>query len=342
MKLSTPTLLAILVSTAIVSAAPTAITSEQASGASLVKKADISNALSIIEELGRLNQKRDLIDGVESEFDLAKRDNLLSELLTGLSQSGIIGDVWNIITTNDALKTEITSLVKSAIKGAITAAPSLITAIFNSGLLQTVFKDIWNSSSLRSALLSAAKAIFSSGLNLLKAFLAQKTGSTTATTATTAAAAPAATTTTTAAAAKREVGLPDSDEFYEKRDLISVAETVVQAIYNSGIVQNLVKKALADPTASISFLEAVFKNGLVVGKQVYSWAESSGLLSKGIAWISANGATYAGEIAKFIGSLIVSGQASTSDVDNATTAAVTTTATTSTATATTFVKRRLY
>ncbi|KAM9917992.1 hypothetical protein OXX59_008972, partial [Metschnikowia pulcherrima] len=155
-------------------------------------------------------------------------------------------------------------------------------------------------------------------------------------------AAPAATTTTTAAAAKREVGLPDSDEFYEKRDLISVAETVVQAIYNSGIVQNLVKKALADPTASISFLEAVFKNGLVVGKQVYTWAESSGLLSKGIAWISANGATYAGEIAKFIGSLIVSGQASTSDVDNATTAAVTTTATTSTATATTFVKRRLY
>ncbi|QBM88611.1 hypothetical protein METSCH_C05860 [Metschnikowia aff. pulcherrima] len=339
MKLSTPTLLAILVSTAIVSAAPTAITSEQASGASLVKKSDISNALSIIEELGRLNQKRDLIDGVELEFDLAKRDNLLSELLTGLSQSGIIGDVWNIITTNDALKTEITLLVKLAIKGAITAAPSLITAIFNSGLLQTVFKDIWNSPLLRLALLSAAKAIFSSGLNLLKAFLAQKTGSTTATTA---AAAPAATTTTTAAAAKREVGLPDLDEFYEKRDLISVAETVVQAIYNSGIVQNLVKKALADPTASISFLEAVFKNGLVVGKQVYSWAESSGLLLKGIAWISANGATYAGEIAKFIGLLIVSGQASTSDVDNATTAAVTTTATTSTATATTFVKRRLY
>ncbi|KAF8005184.1 hypothetical protein HF325_000641 [Metschnikowia pulcherrima] len=266
MKLSTPTLLAILVSTAIVSAAPTAITSEQASGASLVKKSDISNALSIIEELGRLNQKRDLIDGVELEFDLAKRDNLLSELLTGLSQSGIIGDVWNIITTNDALKTEITLLVKLAIKGAITAAPSLITAIFNSGLLQTVFKDIWNSPLLRLALLSAAKAIFSSGLNLLKAFLAQKTGSTTATTATTAAAAPAATTTTTAAAAKRE----------------------------------------------------------------------------GIAWISANGATYAGEIAKFIGLLIVSGQASTSDVDNATTAAVTTTATTSTATATTFVKRRLY
>ena len=329
MKLSTPTLLAILVSTAIVSAAPTAITSEQASGASLVKKSDISNALSIIEELGRLNQKRDLIDGVELEFDLAKRDNLLSELLTGLSQSGIIGDVWNIITTNDALKTEITLLVKLAIKGAITAAPSLITAIFNSGLLQTVFKDIWNSPLLRLALLSAAKAIFSSGLNLLKAFLAQKT-------------APAATTTTTAAAAKREVGLPDLDEFYEKRDLISVAETVVQAIYNSGIVQNLVKKALADPTASISFLEAVFKNGLVVGKQVYSWAESSGLLLKGIAWISANGATYAGEIAKFIGLLIVSGQASTSDVDNATTAAVTTTATTSTATATTFVKRRLY
>lgn len=334
MKFSTPTLMAILATSAVVSAAPSPI--EISHSTQLVKKSDVANALSIIEELGQLNAKRSLSEDGNEIIEISKRaDSLLAELISALSNSGIIGDVWNILTTDSTLKTEVVSLVKEALTGAVAAAPSLIKAVWNSGLLQAIFEDIYNSSDLRLVLFSAAKTLFSSGLNLLKAFLAAKTGSSTTTTAAS---------TTTTAAAKREIAIAqfDSDEFYDKRDLVSVAETVYTAIKNTGIVQSLVKKVLADPQASISFLETVIKKGWVVGKDIYNWANSSGLLKEGLTWIANNGGKYATAIAEFLGSKIVSGSATTSDVDNASTISTTATTTTSTSTATTLVKRRLY
>lgn len=357
MKLATPALMAILVTSAFAGTIPD-MQSANFETTGLVKKADISNAMSIIEELGRLNQKREVVEDENELYELSKRaDSLLSELLSALSSSGIIGDVWNALTSDTGLKTELVSLVKSALLTAITKGPALIEAVWKSGLLQKLFSAVWNDSSLRSALFASGKAIFGSGLNLLKAFLAEKTTGTT--TGTTAAAA------TATAAAKREIfdAALASGEFYEKRDLVSVAETVYSAIKNTGIVQNLVKKALADPSASILLLTSVFKKGLVAAEDIYGWAKSSGILLSALSWIGKNGATYAKDIASFLGSKIVSGAASVGDIDGATTtAAATTTAVTgvtltaaaaaaATANAaagatvnlaTTLVKRRLY
>lgn len=353
MKLATPTLMAILVTSVVANAVPDI----QPSGfetASLVKKSDVENALSIIEELGRLNQKRELVEDETEMHELSKRaDSLLSELLGALSSSGIIGDVWNALTSDTALRSEVISLVKSGLQTAITKGPALIEAVWKSGLLQSFLSKVWNDTSLRSALFSSAKVIFGSGLNLLKAFLAQKSSSTTAA-ATTAAA-------TATAAAKREL---IAGEFYDKRDLASVAETVYKAIKSTGIVQNLVKKALSDPSASILLLTSVFKKGLVVSEDIYSWAKSSGILKSALSWIGAHGATYAKDIASFLGSKIVSGEASVSDVDGAATTVASATTTVATAAgytltaaaaasaaatagatanvATTLVKRRLY
>lgn len=336
MKLSTPTLFAILAASTVVSAAPADVVGSHADSAFLVKKSDVSDVLSIIEELGQLNQKRAFIEDENELMEMSKRaDSVLAELLSALASSGIIGDVWDILTSDTTLRTEIWTLVKSAIQGLITAAPSLITAVWNSGLLQKIFTDIWNDADLKTALFDVAKAIFSSGLNLLKTFLANRTSSSTTTTA-------AATTTT--AAAKRDFVNPNPDLYYDKRDLLSVAESVVTAIKDTGIVQSLISKALADPSASISFLETVFSKGIVVAEEIYSWAKSSGLLSTALSWISANGATYAKDVAEFVGNLIVSGNATVADVDNAssTVSTATTSTATSTSTATTLYKRRLY
>lgn len=335
MKLSTPTLFAILATSAVVGAAPTEIQSAGDSSTFLVKKSDVTDVLSIIQELGLLNQKREFIEDENELAELSKRaDSVLGELLSALASSGIIGDVWNILTTDTALRTEIVALVKSSIQGLITAAPSLITAVWNSGLLQKIFSDIWNDAALKTALFDVAKAIFSSGLNLLKTFLANRSGSSTTTTA-------AATTTT--AAAKREIVNFNPEEYYDKRDLLTVAEQVVTAIKNTGIVQSLIQKALADPSASISFLSSVFSKGLVLAEDVYSWSKSSGLLLKALAWIAANGPTYAADVAEFLGNQIVSGNATVSQIDNASSSvATTTTSTTATSTATTLYKRRLY
>lgn len=342
MKFSTPTLLAILATTAVVGAAPSAIT-QTTSESGLVKKSDIADALSIIEELGRLNQKRELVEDENELFELSKRaDSLLSQLLTALTNSGIIGDVWHFLTTDSTLRTTLINLTKKGFSAALTYGPSVIKAIYNSGYIQKFFSLLYTDSSLRSTLFSVAKTIFGSGLNLLKAFLADRSTTTTAAGS------------TATGAAKREVEVEaredfdfDSELYYDKRDVLSVAESVYTAIKNTGLVQGLVSKALADPQATISYLTSALKTGLVVTEDIYNWSKSSGVLDSAINWIKADGLTYGKELAKFIGNLIVSGDASVSDVDNATSSAATTPATTTTAaaaatTATTLVRRRLY
>lgn len=338
MKFSTPTLLAILASTAVVQAAPSAIIPEEAT-TQLVKKSDVEDALAIIQELGSLNQKRELIEDENELMELSKRaDSLLAQLISALANSGIIKSVWTALTSDTALRSEIIALVKKAFSAAVTYGPSLIKAVYNSGIIQKFFSAIWNDAGLRSTLFSAAKAIFSSGLNLLKAFLATKSGATTAAS-------------TPTAAAKREaeaVTLPedfDASLYIDKRDLLSTAESIVTAIKNTGIVQSLVQKVLADPQQSISFLETVFSKGLVVAEDIYDWSKNSGLLQSALNYLSQHGPTFSKAIATFLGEHILAGNATVADIDNAasvsTATTVATTATT-TAAATTLVKRRLY
>lgn len=324
MKFATPTLLAILASSAFVSAAPSPVAASESTF--LVKKSDVSNALSIIEELGQLNQKRALIEDENELFELSKRtDSLLSELISALTSSGLIKKVWTFLTTDSTLRTELVSLIKKAVSYAITDGPTIIKAVYNSGYIQELFSYIYNNASLRSSIFTIAKSIFGSGLNLLKTYLANKSGTTTT----------AASTTT--AAAKREVVDYNPEEYYDKRSALTIAESIYTAIKNTGLVQSLVTKVLADPTAAVTFLETALKEGLIYGKELYSWAESSGVLASGITWIKANGLTYAKEVALFVGKLIEDGSATVSEVDSAST-----TTTSTTTTATTLVAKRLY
>lgn len=305
--------MAVLLSSTAVFAAPTQIVNEQVDTTALIKKSDVNDVLAIIEQLNQNQQKRDLIQDEDLLMELSKRDSsLLSQLIVALQNSGLIGDVWKILTTDQTLKNLVVGLVKSAIQGAVTQAPALIQALWQSGLLQTVFKDIFQNSQLRPILFSIAKEIFASGLNLLKYFLASRTGGSTST-------ASGTSKRDADAAPVNMVELSDfnSDDYIDKRDALAVAEQIFNAIKSTGLVQGLVKKALADPQASISFLTTVLKEGWVLGTDVYNWANQSGLLKSGLAWISANGATYAAEVAKFLGGLITKGTVSTSDIDNA-------------------------
>lgn len=327
MKYSTPTLLAILASASFASAAPTSIDNTEFTH-SLVKKEDVGQALLILDEIASLNHKRSLSEDDGEIHELSKRaDNLLGDLLSALSNSGIIGDVWQILTKDDQLKSVLGDLIKSAVRGAIAHGPALIKAVWQSGLLQTIFSDIWNSEELRSALFNVAKAVFSSGLNLLKTFLANRDNSNND---------------------KREA-LPEvhnfnPDVYYDKRDLVSVAQTVVDAIRQTGIVQNLVKKALADPQASISFLTSALKNGVVVAKDIFNWSKDNGILQAGLNFISEHGPSFAKDIANFLGKKIQNGEASVSDIDNASGKSGTETASANAkrSVPTTMVQRRLY
>ncbi|KAI5967661.1 hypothetical protein CANMA_002841 [Candida margitis] len=305
MKFSQTTLLAVLASSAFVSAAP-AIVSEQ----SMVKREDVNDVLAILKEIKEHNAKREFLEG-DALIEHDKRaDSALGNLITALTNSGIIGQVWNTLTTDSSIKSSLSNIIQSAIQTAVVQGPALISAIWNSGLLGDIFNTFLNDSDLRSAFLGVAQSIFGTAVNLITSWLSGSSSSSTTTTS--------AASTSTGAAAKREL-LDLNAEYIDKRDLSSIISFIVQEISDSGIVSSLVNKVLADPTASINFLTSAFKNGLVIAEDVYSWAKQSGLWDTALSYIENNAGTWASAIASFLGNALKSGTVSSSEIDNANT-----------------------
>ncbi|CUM51538.1 unnamed protein product [Debaryomyces tyrocola] len=340
MKLSQTTLFAILASSAFVSAAPAAVVAEN----SLVTRGDANEILELLSELKQVNEKRDLVSESES-FELSKRaDNLVTELVAALASSGVIADVWDTLTQDEALRSEILNIVKTTVKAALVQGPALLKAIWDSGLISKLFHDILNDSNLRSVLLKLAKSLFSSALNLLKAYKSGKSGSSaTATTAavvgveTNTAAAIAVTTDNSAATGSSDSGsdvdvsgIPSPSqynsgakrdfidgEFLDKRDVASIVTTVAKQVKDSGLVSSLIQKVMEDPEKSITFLTSLLKKGFVLAEDLIGWAKSSGLLNEALEYLEKNGGQYSGALASFLGEQMDSGNVTASDIDNA-------------------------
>ncbi|KAI5950972.1 hypothetical protein KGF54_004046 [Candida jiufengensis] len=300
MKFTQATLIAVLASSTFVSAAP-AIVSEQ----TMVKREDINDVLAILKELKAHQAKREFLEGDELIEHDKRADSVLGELITALANSGIINDVWTALTTNPAITTTLQNIIQAAIQTAVVQGPALIEAVWNSGLLGTIFNKFLNDTDLRNAFLDVAKSIFGTAVNLITSWLSGGSSSGTTTTA------------AAAATAKSRREIIDGSEYLDKRDLASIIGWIVQEISDSGIVQSLVNKVIADPAASINFLTSAFQTGLVVAEDVYSWAKSSGLWDSALSYIQANAGTWAGAIASFLGNALSSGQISASDINNA-------------------------
>ncbi|CUM46215.1 uncharacterized protein AC631_00030 [Debaryomyces fabryi] len=365
MKLSQTTLFAILATSAFVSAAPTNVVAEN----SLVTRGDANEIIDILTALKDVNEKRDLVSESES-FELSKRaDGLVTELVAALASSGIIADVWNTLTQDETLRSEILTIVKTTVKAALVQGPALLKAIWDSGLISKLFKDVINDSDLRSVLLRVAKATFSSALNLLKAYKSNKSSATATAVSveTDTAVAVAITTDSSVATGSSDTGnIPSPSqynagykrdfidgEYLDKRDVASIVTTVVQQVKDSGLVSSLIQKVLADPEKSISFLSNLLKKGYVLAEDLISWAKSSGLLDDALAYFEKNGGQYSSALASFLGNQIDSGNVTASEIDNAdssaaagttiaTTAAITQVTTAATTATTLQVKRRAY
>lgn len=364
MKLSQTTLFAILATSAFVSAAPANVVAEN----SLVTRGDANEILDLLTELKQVNEKRDIVSETES-FELSKRaESLVTELVSALASSGIIADVWDTLTQDETLRSEILTIVKQTVKAALVQGPALLKAIWDSGLISKLFKDILNDSDLRSVLLKVAKSIFSSALNLLKAYKSNKSSGTATATAVsveTNTAVAVALTTDSAATGSADIGdIPSPSqynagskrdfidgEYLDKRDVASIVSAVVTQVKDSGLVSSLIQKVLADPEKSIDFLSNLLKKGYVLAEDLISWAKSSGLLDDALEYLEKNGGQYSSALASFLGNQIDSGNVTTSEIDNADSSAAAGTTIASTAaltqvnagaTATTLVVRRAY
>ncbi|RCK64128.1 Opaque-phase-specific protein OP4 [Candida viswanathii] len=320
MKFSSATVLAILASSACVSAAPTFSVPEQ----TLVKRTDINEVLNLIEEIKALNFKRDYVEGKDL-LELERRaDNAFSELISALANSGIIGLIWDKLTTDPSISEALKNIVKAALQTAVVQGSALIQAVWNSGLLGDIFDKLINDTDLRQAFLDVVKSIFGTAANLISSWISGGSSSSSTAAASGAAKRQILAAAPTAGASKREV--MDAAEYLSERDLYDIISWIVTEIKDSGIVQSLVQKVISDPQAVVSFLTSAFKTGLVVAEEVYSWAKESGLWDSALNYIKENAGTWAGTIASFIGQLLSNGSLSASDIDNAGSSSATTTA----------------
>ncbi|EAZ62878.1 predicted protein [Scheffersomyces stipitis CBS 6054] len=298
MKLSNTALLAIVASSTLVAAAPA-----KKREFTTVKRSDINEVLEILKDIQGLKQKREFLEGDELIALDARADNAIVDLISALFNSGIIGEIWNTLTTDTALQSTLKNLIQSAINGLIVQGPALISAIWNSGLIGNLFNTLINDADVRSSFLGVVKYIFDFALNLI-------TGGSSTTAAAAPAPAPSA-----APAAKREITeLNLNGEYLDKRDVSEVVTYIYNAIKDSGIVTTLINKVLADPQQSISFLTSALQYGVVAVEDVYGWAKSSGLLDEALQYLQENGGTYIGAIASWLSGAISSGSVSASDI----------------------------
>ncbi|CAK9436237.1 uncharacterized protein LODBEIA_P07950 [Lodderomyces beijingensis] len=299
MRLSQTALCAIVASSAFVSAAP-AVVAEQ----TMIKREDVNDVLAILKELKEHRAKREFLSGDELIAHDKRADSVIGQLITALTNSGIIGDVWNILTTDQAISSSISAIIQSAIQTAVVQGPALIQAVWNSGLLGTIFNKFLNDADLRNAFLDVAASIFGTAVNLITSWLSSSSST----------------------SSKRDfqelavVNVSARDiidsEYLDKRDLASILTFIVEQIKDSGIVTSVINWVLNDPQATVSFLTSAFQTGLVVAEQLYGWAKQSGLWDSALTYIQNNAGQWAGAIASFLGNALTNGLISASDIDS--------------------------
>lgn len=306
MKFSQSTLIAILAATACANT----FTMPELSNDMIVKRVDAYELLDIIAELSHvMNQKRDLSENDDDYHALqARADSALGNFIIALTNSGLIGDVFKIITSDSALKTQLASTVKSAVSGLLVQGPALVSALWNSGLMQEVFVTFLHDSDLRDSFIAVIKQMIASGVNKISFILSKKLGKLPQFIAKEAA----------PPVEKRDytdleietikraanVEFVSEGEFLDKRDISATLISIIQALYNSGLVQALVEKALADPMATISFLTSALKNGVIAVKDLIQWAKECGLIDSMLQYIASSGNVFLQEILKFIAPLL--------------------------------------
>lgn len=334
-----------------VSATPTPVANEH----KLVAREDINEVFDILNQLKDEKQKRELNEDGE-ENGLSKReDNLLSQLISALANSGIASDVWSKLNNDTELKTQIKSTVEATVKGAIVHGPALIKAVLDSGLIGELFHDISNDSELQDVFAKIAKELFNDAVELVEGqFNVSSSGSSSSGSSsplsirpTGSGSSPNSITkislgggSSPTASSNTDLSLPsggsgvtyssidlsglnkrENYEMLEKDDLANVVISIVQEIANSGIVQNLVQKVVSNPQQVVNFLSVALREGTVILLDLYNWAKQSGILQEGLNWLAKNAGGIVGTLAGFVAKLFGGGSPAPSGGAAPTTAA---------------------
>lgn len=312
MKFSRNTVAAIAACSTLASAAPVGQAQNDQSLSTVAP--DTTEVMILLGELNQIHQKRSLVAGDELVEINKRADNVLSQLLIALSNSGVIGDVWNTITTDAAVRSLLGSIVASSIQTMIVQGPALIKAIWDSGLLSKLFTTFLNDGELRMAFLNAARALFSTAIDLLTGSVSSPTSGSSSSAASpfsSVAAEPTGTVPPKDKTCKRE------DNVLSKRESQEVAQFVVDRVKETGLIHDMIHKALADPHHSVALLAACLKNGVLLLEEIYHYAKDCGMLDSVLRHLSDHGEAFAAPLADFMKALIMSGVVTSHEIQSA-------------------------
>lgn len=265
MKFSQATLLAL--ATAAV-ANGSAIPAAQADAAPVAFNQDqlisaLQNLNAVLDEA--TTHKREL---TPEEIQLATRDLglAISGVISAFINLGILGDIWNTLTTNQALRDQIVSLAKLAISGLFAALPNLLLAIWNSGLIQDIFSKLVNDKGLQQAIINLVKEAFS-------AILGYFTGG-------------SSSSSTPQQQQKRAEMI--------QRDLGDIISSIFNWITN-WVSQN--------PEAFQNFLTNAINFLAQIGGTLFNWLQSLGIWDSIMKWIGQNSGSIVDFLVKLLGGI---------------------------------------
>lgn len=240
----------------------------------------------VLNDITSSLNKRDFEGMNEAQLvEFVQRDlgSAISQLISAFMNLGILGDIWNTITTDQNLKDQVVSLVKLAVSGLFAALPNLLSAIWNSGLIQNIFNKLLNDSGLQQAILNLIK-------EAIGAIFGALTGG--------------------SSNQKRELDaiFQESLAQLQARDVSfgDLLAQIIKSVWDSGIVQLLFNSIIAWIKENPDQFQAVLKQVLSVGwsliQTLYNWAKDAGLIDAAFKWLGAN----IGNILKWVVNLISS------------------------------------
>lgn len=264
MKFSTAAVAAVAAASVLAQAIPAPVVVEEG----LEKRAELSDVVGAIDNLvAVLNTKREAgeIDVVAYAAELAQRDFDWSALLQLL----------------------------------LKALPGLIKSVWDSGIIQLVFKAIWNNQTIKDALFNGLKYV-------LNAILGLFTKSDT----------PAAA--TGKAQTKRmldELERLQMSNDLSARDFVDTIGSIIKSIWSSGIIQLVFNWVINWVKNNPEQVQNLLKLALsVVSKlvsSIWTWAQQNGYVEKAFQWIGANIGKILTNVLNFILSLFGGNKAGT-------------------------------
>lgn len=253
MRLSSSAITAILAYTTFIEAAPAQV---EANGAVAVRQINHAELISKIEAFSEYKSKR---ESLTDELD--KREyEIVTEVLSALKDTNLAPQIIHYFATNSTFEPIVVNVIVGLLKSGLLNFDSLLSALVDSGLINTVIGQAISDCSLYQSLFSLAASLIKNLASKVETLIEEGVDKFTS---------------------KRDDSALPAVAQFDERDTSEVVINLLQSLGNSGLAYSVVKSILTDssyiPFAVDLIKQVLANNALDIG-EVLSAVKESGLL----------------------------------------------------------------